>query len=293
MPLARVVDMLKTATERKYAICAFNVECFDVARAAIEAAEAERAPVIVEAVEPALRSMGLTHIANYVRRLAEEASVPIGLHLDHGGSLDIVRECLEAGFTSVMIDASHLSLEENIRVSSIAVRMGRDYGACVEGEIGRVPGLEAEGPSEGGDRSYTDPAEAAEYCERSGIDCLAVSIGTVHYMRRVPLELDIDLLHRIRKAVRVPLVLHGGAAVVDDDMRTVVQAGICKYNIAFKPYKAFVTGLRNALDNLQEEVSPGKLWVSPAAIMQAGREAAKAEMRSKIRLLGGSGQAGA
>jgi|LSQX01.1.fsa_nt_gb fructose-bisphosphate aldolase class II len=285
MPLVNTREMLRKATDEKYAVCAFNVECFELAIAVIEAAEEEKAPVILSVVEPAMRAMGSNRFARFARGLAEQASVPVALHLDHGSSMKIVRECLDLGFTSVMIDASSEPLEENIKITLEAMRLAEGYGACVEGEVGYVPGVEDKACDQVGDAAYTSPDEAKVYCEKTGVHSLAISIGTVHYMVKEPLKLDFELLDEIRKTVKVPLVLHGGAAVLDKDMLTAVERGIAKYNIAYKPYRAFLHGLEDALDNLSEEVAPGKLFVSPAAVMESGVRAAKDEMASKIRLL--------
>ena len=286
MALVNTKEMLKKATEGKYAVCAFNVDNFELARAAVLAAEEERAPVIIAVVEPAYRAMGLYYFANFVRSLAENTLVPVALHLDHGSSVQSARECLDAGFTSVMIDASDKPLKANIKITLEVLKLAEKYDASVEGEIGHIPGFETESEDLSHDVVYTDPVEALEYYKQTGIHSLAVSIGTVHYMRREPLRLDFNLLERIRQIVDVPIVLHGGAAVTDEDMRSVVQRGVAKYNIAFKVYKAFLMGMHTALDNLREEVAPGKLFVFPYDVIRSGLEAAKSEMRSKIRLLG-------
>jgi len=285
MPLVDTRAMLTKATRQRYAVCAFNVECFELAVAVVEAAEEESAPVILSVVEPAMRAMGPKRFADFARGLAEDATVPVALHLDHGPSIEVVKECLDLGFTSVMIDASSKPLEENIRITLEVMKLAERYGASVEGEVGYVPGIEDKADVPTADAAYTSPEEARVYCRETGVHALAVSIGTVHYMVKQPLKLDFDLLTEIRNAVSVPLVLHGGAAVVDKDMVAVVERGIAKYNIAYKPYRAFLYGLKDALDNLSEEVAPGKLFVSPAAIMESGIRAAKDEMASKIRLL--------
>ncbi len=292
MSLMNTKEILRRATTQKFSLCAFNVDTLDYVRAVIEAAEEERAPIIVETVEQAIEEMGLKYFAKLVRQMGEDAAVPVGLHLDHGSSLEWIRACLDAGFTSVMIDASSRPLKENIEITRRVVKMAEKFGAFTEGEIGHVPGIEEGIERQTTDLVYTDPAEAAEYCRESGVDSLAVSIGTVHYMRKTPLELDFALLDRIRKMVEVPLVLHGGAAVIEEDMRRAVEHGIVKYNIAYKGYKAYLRGIAEDLKNLNEEIVPGRLFVFPSKVIKAGVTAAKEEIRSKIKLLGGSGKAG-
>jgi fructose-bisphosphate aldolase, class II len=292
MSVLNTEEFLKNASEQRYALCAYNVDTLDYIRAVVDAAEEEQAPIIIETVEQAIEAMGLKCFSKVAREMAEEASVPVGIHLDHGSSLDWVKACLDVGFTSVMIDASHKPLKDNIMITREVVRLAEKYGAFTEGEIGHVPGIEerAEGPQS--DLVYTEPEEAAAYCRESGVQSLAVSIGTVHYMKKQPLKLDFHLLDRIRTVVQVPLVLHGGAAVTDSDMRMAVEHGIVKYNIAYKGFKAYLTGLERGLKDIKEEILPGKLFVFPSEVIQAGVKIAKEEIRSKIRLLGGNGKAG-
>lgn len=293
MSLLNTEAELKRATEEKYCLCAFNIDSLEYMPAIVQAAEEERAPIIMEANEVAIAGMGLKYFAMVARQRAEDAAVPVGIHLDHGSSVDSVKACLDAGFTSVMIDASSKPLQENIRITREVVDLARRYGAFTEGEIGHVPALRetSEGPQSR--LVYTDPSDAEIYCRESGVDSLAVSIGTVHYMRREPLQLDFPLLVKIRRSVTVPLVLHGGAAVPDPDMQRAVSEGIVKYNIAYKGYRAYLNGLAQGLRDVKEEVLPGKIFVYPSQVIKAGLESAKSEIRSKIRLLGASGKASA
>jgi fructose-bisphosphate aldolase class II len=190
-----------------------------------------------------------------------------------------------------MIDASKKPLTENIRITQEVVDLAKKYGAYTEGEIGHVPGIREKSEGPGSELVSTDPAEAEIYCRESGVQSLAVSIGTVHYMRKEPILLDFPLLARIRKVVDVPLVLHGGAAVPDADMQKAVQYGIVKYNIAYKGYRAYLQGLSQGLKDIKEEVLPGKIFLYPSQVIKAGLESAKSEIRSKIRLLGANGKA--
>jgi fructose-bisphosphate aldolase, class II len=291
MSLLNTEAELNRATIEKYCLCAFNVDSLEYMPAIVQAAEEEQAPIIMEANEVAIAGMGLKYFAMVARQRAEEAAVPVGIHLDHGSSVDSIKACLDAGFTSVMIDASRHPLRENIRITREVAELARKYGAFSEGEIGHVPALREVSEGPGSALAYTDPAEAGIFCRESGVDSLAVSIGTVHYMRREPLQLDFPLLAKIRRAVTVPLVLHGGAAVPDPDMRQAVEQGIAKYNIAYKGYRAYLSGLAQGLRDVKEEVLPGKIFVYPSQVIKAGLESAKCEIRSKIRLLGAGGKA--
>jgi len=282
---------LKRATEEKYCLCAFNVDSLEYMPAIVQAAQEEHAPIIIEVNEVSLAGMGLKYFAMMAKYLAADVSVPVGIHLDHGSSLDGIKACLDAGFTSVMIDASKKPLKENIRITKEVVQLAEKYGAFTEGEVGHIPGLREASEGSKSELVYTDPSEAETYCRESGVQSLAVSIGTVHYMRREPLQLDFSLLARIRKVVSVPLVLHGGAAVPDVDMQKAVEYGIVKYNIAYKGYRAYLNGLEQGLKDVKEEVLPGKIFVYPSQVIKAGLESAKKEIRSKIKLLGANGKA--
>jgi fructose-bisphosphate aldolase class II len=264
-------------------------------RAVIEAAEEENAPVIVEIGERELRKIGIPFFAVLAKERAIKSKVPVVVHLDHGRSPEFIGECLKAGFSSVMFDGSARPIEENIQMTKEIVGMAGKYGASVEAEVGRVPGIEGSVATTVSSNAenivLTDPEEASRLVEETKVDALAVSIGTAHYMRRKPFTLDFELLKELSCSINVPLVLHGGAAVTDEDMRHCVELGICKYNIAFKVYKALISGIDSALSEMIEEVAPGRLVVSPASIIDRGLACARDEIRQKIRILGSAGKA--
>lgn len=292
MPIVTLREVLPRAKQEGYAIGAFNVDNLELVRAVVEAAEEENAPVIVEIGERELRRIGIPFFSALARERASRSRVPVVVHLDHGRSPEFIGECLEAGFSSVMFDGSARPIEENILMTKELVRVARRYGASVEAEVGRVPGIEGSTQtSNDGSIVLTDPEEAKRLAEETGVDAVAVSIGTAHYMRREPFTLNFELLRALSTSISVPLVLHGGAAVTDEDMRRCVELGICKYNIAFKVYKAFLDGIDKALREMVIEVVPGRLVVSPASIVQSGLESAREEIRSKIRLLGSTNKA--
>lgn len=295
MPLVTLREVLPRARRDGYAVGAFNVDNLELVRAVIEAAEEENAPVIVEIGERELKKIGIQFFAALAKERAIRSQVPVVVHLDHGRSPEFISECLEAGFSSVMFDGSARSIEENIQMTKEVVRMAGRHGASVEAEVGRVPGIEGSVrttvSSNAENIVFTDPKEANSLVEEAKADALAVSIGTAHYMRRKPFALNFELLQELSCLINAPLVLHGGAAVTDEDMRRCVELGICKYNIAFKVYKAFVTGIDNALSEMVEEVAPGRLVVSPASIIESGLACARDEIRQKIRILGSAGKA--
>jgi len=214
--------------EKGRAVGAFDVVGLEWAEAILEGAETLGLPVILS-VAPHLGGPPLRALAPGLRVLAEEARVPVALHLDHGENLREVVEALRFGFTSVMLDGSHLPLEENIHLTRLAVEVARAYGATVEGEVGAVPG------GYGGEVSqepvaYTDPLEARRYLEETGVDALAVSIGTRHGLHKGPVRLNLPLLEELGQ-LPVPLVLHGASGLSPEEYRALVARGIRKINL--------------------------------------------------------------
>jgi fructose-bisphosphate aldolase class II len=287
MTLLNMNEMLTKASLGGYAVCAFNVDNMELIRAVVEAAEAENAPVIVQIAYTHGKEMGLTAFTAVGKLFAETTHVPIALHLDHGTSIEECKECLEAGFTSVMIDASSKSYQENVSLTRKVVELAKEYDASVEGAVGYIP----EPEDNEVELVLSDPKEVQHYCETTGVDCVSIAIGTVHYMREEPLKISFEILQDIRNRVDAPLVLHGGAALTDEDMKRVVRLGISKYNVMYKTHKAFLMGVKESLDSLNEEVAPGKYLVAAFPTIRHGLDYAVADCQSKIRLLGGSGKA--
>lgn len=287
MTLVNMNQMLNKASEGGYAVCAFNVDHMEMIRAVVEAAEAEQAPVIIQVEFNHSREMGLEIFTTVGKLFARRSNLPVALHLDHGTTIDDCKACLDAGFTSVMFDASTRSYLENVKGTQAVVELAKAYDASVEGAVGYIPGV-GDNPDE---FPLSDPQEVQDYCDMTGVDCVSVSIGNVHYMQDELLQLDFERLKEIRRRVVVPLVLHGGAAVTDQDMKKMVALGISKYNIMYKIHKAFLLGVKDNLDRLNDEVVPGKYLVASYPTLRHGLDATVADCRSKIRLLGGSGKA--
>ncbi|MEM2280964.1 MAG: class II fructose-bisphosphate aldolase, partial [Candidatus Bathyarchaeia archaeon] len=207
-------ELLSAAKLGGYAVGAFNIQNLESFLAVVEAAVEERSPVIVAVTPGAIRYAGLKYLATLVRTAAEILPVPMSLHLDHGEDVETVRKCLEAGFTSVMIDGSHLPFEENVALTRCVVELAHPVGVSVEGELGRLAGVE-EKTVEEREAVITDPEEAEEFVKRTEVDALAVSIGTSHgaYKFKGEPQLDFERLRLIRERVDVPLVLHGASSV--------------------------------------------------------------------------------
>lgn len=231
MPIVTLKEILQDADKKKYGVGMFDVHNLEMVNAAIQAAEEERSPIIIALAEvhaPTFRE--LDDIANIMVHGAKKASVPVAVHFDHAGSLDNIIRVMHNGFSSVMYDGSTLPYEENVKKSRETVRFARIFGASVEAELGHVGGGEG-GTDDGADMLYTDPAQAADFVRETGVDCLAVSIGTVHGVYKVKPQLDISRLKQIKAKVSVPLVLHGGSGLSDQDFRNCITGGISKVNI--------------------------------------------------------------
>ncbi|MBR7093005.1 MAG: class II fructose-bisphosphate aldolase [Clostridia bacterium] len=226
--LAHLNDVLLPAQKGHYAVGLFNTTDTDMLQAAIQAAEQLRSPIIIGTAEVLLPYGDLPLIAPSVIAAAQRASVPVVVHYDHGLTFERCVQALRLGFTSVMFDGSAASPQENVEQTREIVRIAHALGATVEGEIGHV------GEAAGGDAAqdaYTTPQQAVDFIRATGVDALAVAIGTAHGVYKHKPKLDIGRLQAIRAAVNTPLVLHGGSGLSDDDFRRTIQEGIAKVNI--------------------------------------------------------------
>ncbi len=284
MSLVTSAELLYNAEAGGYAVGAFNCNNMEIVQAIIGAAEAEQSPVIIQASQGAIKYAGLGYIAALVREAAENSPVPVALHLDHGTDFDQVMKCLRGGFTSVMIDGSHYPLEENIAVTRRVVEVAHAVGVSVEGEIGRLQGIEDQISVSERDVFFTDPEEARTFVQETEIDALAPSIGTAHGRYRGRPNLDFDRLKEIRDLTGISLVLHGSSGVPGEDIRRAIALGVRKVNIDTNIREAFVAEIRRRLAADPEEIDPRKV-LGPA------RDRATEVIREKIRLFGSSGKA--
>jgi tagatose 1,6-diphosphate aldolase GatY/KbaY len=277
MPLVSSAEMLLAAQRGGYAVGAFNIENMEMAQAVVAAAEERAAPVIVATTPSTAKyaSFGLFY-AN-VAALAKGSKAAVALHFDHGDSFAHAMMALRAGYTSVMIDASHCAFEENIRLTSAVVAAAKPCGVPVEAELGKVGGKED--GLDGGRGGYTDPQQAHEFAGKTGISSLAVAIGTAHGVYASAPKLDIERLKAIRKLVGIPLVLHGASGLEDKDVRECVKEGICKVN--------FATELRIAYsDGVKETLSKNPAIFDPKKYGAAARENVKRLVIEKIAVCG-------
>ena len=280
MPLVAMKPLLAAAEAGKYAVGAFNCNNMEIVQAIIGAAEAERSPVIIQASQGAIKYAGLEYIVALTRIAAELASVPVALHLDHGTSFEQCRDCIEKGFTSVMIDGSKHALEDNIALTKRVLAAARPAGVSVEGELGKITGTEDDVFVSERESMYTDPAEAAYYVAQTGVDALAIAIGTAHGQYKGTPKLDLERLSEINALVDVPIVLHGSSGVPDEAIREAIARGVRKVNIDTNIRESFMAALSGALAAKPNELDPRKV-LSPA------REAATEIIREKIRLFRG------
>lgn len=282
MPLVTSHQVLAAALEGRFAVGAFNANNMEQVQGIVDAAVEERAPVILQVSQGAIRYAGLGFAAALVMTAAREADVPVVLHLDHGTDFDQNVRCLRAGFTSLMFDGSKRPYEENVAVTSQLTSIAHVVGIPVEAELGRVL-QSTDGVSEEEVRAaMTDPGQALDFVRRTGCDSLAVALGSVHAMKSAEAELNIDLLKAIRRNVSIPLVLHGSSGVKEESELEAIQHGIAKINVATMLNQAFTRGLLEAQEELPDNVDPRK-WLIRS------RDAVKEVVRHKIRLFGGSG----
>lgn len=278
MPLVSPLPYLEKARARGAAVAAFNIHNLETLQAVVEGAAHMRAPVIIQTSPGTLRHAGLEYIAACCRTAAELYDVPMALHMDHCREFDVLVRCLRAGYTSLMVDASHLPFEENIALTRRVAEMGRAVGVPVESELGRVGGVEDDLSVDEREASMTCPGEALEFVERTGVDTLAVAIGTAHGMYKGEPRLDFERLSAIREKVSVPLVLHGASGVPDAAVREALRRGVAKVNIATELKLPMAAAIREALSDPEEN--------DPRVYMGRARDAVREMVERKIRLCG-------
>lgn len=283
MPLTTSKELLQAALEGHYAVGAFNANNMEQVQAIVEAAVEERAPVILQASQGAIRYAGLGTVAALVRTAAQEADVPVVLHLDHGTDFDQNIRCLRAGFTSLMYDGSKEPYEKNVATTSRVVHIAHVCGIPVEAELGRVLQSADRVTEEEVIAAMTDPDQALEFVERTRCDSLAAAVGSVHAMRQAKAELDIERIKAIQARVAIPLVLHGASGVKEESASEAIQYGIAKINVATMLNQAFTRGVKKAMAEMPDNVDPRKF-------LAVSRDEVKEVVRHKIRLFGSNGK---
>lgn len=279
--LVGLKTMVSTAADHDYAIPAFNVFGYEDAISVVRAAEELRAPVILAANIPALAHMPLEYLAPLLIKVAEQASIPVCVHLDHGKSFEYVMDAIKHGFPSVMFDGSQLSFEENVRVTRDIVKSAHDFGVDVEAEIGSVGYSD---PTIKMKHEASDPDEVEAFVRETGVDAVAVSVGTLHRMEEQSANIDFELLKRIQTKVDIPLVIHGATGVPDDQLKRLIQYRVGKINIGTALRIEFGRTLRETINAAPSEFDRIKWFAEP---MKAVQKAAA----GKLQLLKNKGRA--
>lgn len=279
--LVNMNDILLLAKEGGYGVGFFNAVNVEMARAVIETAEELHAPVMVGTAEVLLPAMELELVADYLIPMAKKAKVPVCVHYDHGLTFERCMQALKLGFTSVMYDCSTLSYEENIERVTEMVKICHAMGVTVEAELGHVGDNAGAGKLDRPEDYYTDPDTALDYVRRTGADSLAVAVGNAHGDYAFPPKLDFDRIRTISQKTNLPLVLHGGSGLADDDFRKAVKLGVSKINIFTDLDKAGKAGVA-------EGIAAGEKTMM--GLMPFEIRAMKAVVAEKIRLFGSDGK---
>ncbi len=277
MPLEKVNEILKYADEKNFGVAAFNVFNYESIAYAIETAEEEGMPVIAMLYPGMTNLITFKAFADITKDLAAAAKVPVGLHLDHCKSFETIMSAIHNGFTSVMVDGASFDFEENVRLTAEVVRASHAMGVDVEAELGHV-GSASNTDDYTNKSDYTDPDKAAEFAERTGADCLALAIGSAHGAYAREPELDIELLKKIDSRVEIPLVLHGGTGIPDEQVRDAIKNGIRKINFGTGNFQAFY---RMMEDYLKEPERKGSIF----DFLAYQKRGVKEYLRDRIRAL--------
>lgn len=280
--LVNMNDILIPAKQNGYGVGFFNAVNVEMARAVIETAEELKSPVMVGTAEVLLPAMDLERVAEYLIPMAKKASVPVCVHYDHGLTFERCMEALKLGFTSLMYDCSMEDYENNVSKVAEMVRICHGMGVTIEGELGHVGDNEGAGKLENPGDFYTDPDKALDYVSRTGVDSLAVAVGNAHGDYKFPPKLDFDRIRVISEKTGLPLVLHGGSGLSDEDFRIAVKRGICKVNIFTDIDKAGKAGVEAGIA-AGEKTMMGLIPYEIAAMKKVVAE--------KIRLFGSDYQA--
>lgn len=285
MPLVNPQNMLDAARDGGYCVGAFNIVDFLSMEAVVAAAEAQRAPVMLQTSSGVIKKFGVRKLVAMAQLAAGSSPVPVALHLDHGTDVKLLSEAIKAGYSSVMIDASEHAFEKNVAITAGVVAEAHAAGVSVEGEIGRVVGVEDDIVVHQDEAIYTTPAEALEFQRQTGVNFLAAAIGTAHGFYTVEPKLNIDTLRKIRAQAAFPLVVHGGTGLSFDVIRELVRAGATKMNLSTQIKKTYIDGLYDYISSKRTEYDIIKVLAH-----------AKAELvtmiGSYIEVLGTTGKAG-
>jgi fructose-bisphosphate aldolase class II len=275
---------LPKAKANRFAVGQFNMNNLEFAQAIVEAAMEEKSPIIFGVSEGALKYMGIEFTVAIAEAAAKKSGLPIALHLDHGSTFEVAMQCIRAGFSSVMFDGSHHSFEDNVRLTKEVVKAARAMGVSVEGELGTIGGVEDDISVEEEHANLAKPEEAIRFYEQTGVDCVAIAVGTAHGMYKGEPQIHYDIIEQVAKAIPVPVVLHGGSGVPDESIRKAIAAGVGKINVNTENQVACTDAIREVL------AKDGKVY-DPRKYLGPAKKAMIEVVRTKIRLFGSSNQA--
>jgi ketose-bisphosphate aldolase len=284
MSYVNLKDMLSKATQGKYAVGAFNIVDPMTTEAVVKAAEKKKSPVIIQTSVKTVKLYGCATIIANVKALAEQASIPVALHLDHCKELDVIRDCIDAGWSSVMIDASTFPFAENIRMTKEAVAMAHPHDVTVEGELGAIVGVEDDIHVKEQESHLADYHQSVEYVNTTGVDVFAPAIGTAHGFYKGEPKIAFDLLARIAAAIPVPIAIHGGTGLSDEVFQKVIQLGGAKVNISTQLKQVF-------RDSLADYFQRNPTVNEPVKILAYMRDKVQEVVESFIDKFGSAGKA--
>ena len=276
-------ELLLDAQKNHYAVGAFNVENMEMVMAVLAAAEQQNSPVIMQTTPGTVKYAGFDFYFANVRTAAERTKIPVVMHLDHGNSFAMAMQAFRAGYTSIMIDGSKLPFEKNIALTKSVVDVCNASNIPVEGELGKVGGKEDDLENDD-DNPYTNPQEAKIFVERTGVDSLAIGIGTAHGVYKGIPKVNMEVLSAVRQVVDVPLVMHGTSGVPDEQVRDAVSRGICKVNYATDLRIAFTNGVKAFMNENPNAFDPKKYSA-------LGMKEVTAYVAQKMQVVGSVGKA--
>ena len=284
MSLENMKQMLEKAARHKYAVGAFNILDYNSSKAVVEAAEQLSAPVIIQTSAKTVIFWGAKTIMSWIKELAEDSSVPVALHLDHCKDLDLIQECIDAGWTSVMIDASSKPFDENIALSKKVIDMARPENISVEVELGAIVGVEDDIHVKEQDAHLADVSQAIEMCNIVQPDCFAPAIGTAHGVYKGTPKIAYGLLEEITSKTDIPIALHGGTGLSDEVFKKCISIGCAKVNISTQLKYAFIDGFVDYFNKNNTEYNPLK-------VIDAQYESLKTGILENIELFGSASKA--
>lgn len=283
MTLISTTPMLQKAKEDGHGIVAFNVHSFDSIFWVLEAAAELKSPVILQTTVGTVTSLGAENIVAVVRAASEHYNIPTGLHLDHCTDFEVIKKAIRAGYTSVMIDASMQPFDVNVAETKQVMELAGSLGVNVEAELGKVGGVEDDIVVAEEDAEKAVPEECKEFVDLTGVPTLAPAIGTAHGIYKGKPEIDFDRIEKIAALVDVPLVLHGGSAIPEEEVRRCVSLGMAKVNVSTELKNAYSAAIRQHFIDEPESLDP-------RAYLQKAKDAAKEMAKSKIRMVGSEGK---